>query len=321
MILPWLDRIRTDLAARLDEGRLGHAPLISGPAGLGKLELARGLAARMLCQQPEGARACGRCRSCELLDSGAHPDYFEIDVAEDKQVIPVDDIRGLIENMQLTPALGSRRVGLIVDADAMNANAANALLKTLEEPAANAWLILRSHHPSRLPATIRSRCQVVALRPPPTDEAEAWLAEACPDHAPEKRRMALSLTGNAPLAARTMLVDDDLEHGLEILGLMLDNGGRAGWSAVLESWQKDAAGTWQWLARWIAMFMESSQGAESISPPEGYELPRNLDPQELAGLWQKAIEGRRLAAATAIRQDLLLGKWLLEWERVNAAGK
>lgn len=321
MILPWLDSTRNDLAYRLDEGRLGHAPLISGPAGMGKLELARELAARMLCQTPDGARACGHCRDCELLASGTHPDYFEIDVPEDRQVIPVDAIRGLIENMQLTPARGSRRVGLIVEADAMNVNAANALLKTLEEPAANAWLILRSHHPSRLPATIRSRCQVVALRPPPTDEAEAWLAEACPNAGAERRRMALALTGNAPLAARTMLVDEDLDHGLEILGSLLENGGESGWSGVLEQWQADAAGTWQWLARWIAMFTGASHGAESIRLPDARELPRNFNPEALAQLWQKAIEGKRLAIATSIRQDLLLGKWLLEWERINPRRK
>jgi DNA polymerase III subunit delta' len=317
MSLPWLDEHKAAINARLDAGRFGHAPLIQGPEGVGKRELANWLIARLLCLAPEGAEPCGHCRSCQLLQTGTHPDYFEIDIPEDKQIIPVDLIRELIEKMQLTPTIGSHRAGLIVTADAMNRNAANALLKTLEEPSPGAWLLLCSDQPASLPATIRSRCQQVSVRPPGNEQAHEWLGTACQDVDPPRRDAALMLSGGAPLAARAMLEDGELDRGLTILEVLTDSRADRYSPAILEQWQQDAAATWQWLARWLALMMNRQRG---VSIPElslSGTLPENLPETGLARLWEQALEGRRGAVAGSLRQDLSLGKWLLEWESLT----
>jgi DNA polymerase III subunit delta' len=223
-------------------------------------------------------------------------------------------MRGLIDKMQLTPSIGAARVGLFVDADAMNRNAANALLKTLEEPAPGAWLVLCSDQPASLPATIRSRCQKLALRPPPVEVAEQWLAEVCGETEEHRRRAALVLSGGAPLVARTMLEDGEFERGLAILETLVEPESDRRSGKLLDEWQQDAVGTWQWLARWLALFMNRSRGVATVDLPMTPRLPGDLSPEGVARLWEQALEGRRAASAGSVRQDLSLGKWLLEWE-------
>jgi DNA polymerase-3 subunit delta' len=144
--------------------------------GDGLPELAHTLAADLLCQQsaPDGA-ACGRCRACELLASGTHPDLFRLTPLEDKTQISVAQVRELIGDLSLHSQLLGARVGLISPADAMNAAAANALLKTLEEPPPGCFLLLLSERPARMPATIRSRCQRLVLPAPAMADAQHWL--------------------------------------------------------------------------------------------------------------------------------------------------
>src|SRR5690606_18002126 len=119
----------------------------------------------------------------KLFASGAHPDFrFLSFMTKDKSddlrtVIVVDQVRELIGSMQLTNGLSPRKVALIQPAEAMNRSAANALLKTLEEPAGEVVLLLVSNDASRLSATIRSRCQALHLRPPAAVEAQQWLQE------------------------------------------------------------------------------------------------------------------------------------------------
>ncbi|QOC24008.1 DNA polymerase III subunit delta' [Wenzhouxiangella sp. AB-CW3] len=321
MNLPWLDEHKQSLDRRLNNNHLGHAPLIQGPRGVGKRALAHWLTARILCLEPTDGSPCGRCRSCELLDHGAHPDYFPVAVPEDKQVIPVDLVRDLIGKMQLTPAISRARVGLFVDADAMNRNAANALLKTLEEPPAGAWLILCSDQPASLPATVRSRCQRLVLRPPPGQQADQWLSESCPDTDGQRRAAALALAGGAPLVARDLLEKEELERGFGILEQLLSPELGARSAEWLQHWQVDAASTWQWIARWLVVLMKQGGGAgDDLFIPERQQLPRDLPPRQLARLWERALEGRRAARSGALRQDLALGQWLLEWQSMIGNG-
>jgi len=309
-MLPWLAPHRRGLSERIRDRRLGHAPLIHGPRGIGKLALGDWLARLLLCMQPGAEGACGNCRSCLLIEGSTHPDLFVVDIPEDKQGIGVDQVRGLIERLQLTASVGTSRVGLLPQADAMNRNAANALLKTLEEPAAGAWLVLLSEQPARLPATIRSRCQQFPIRAPKREESEPWLAEACPDAEDAQREAALELSAGAPLAARDMLDSGGLDSGLLVLDELLDGRPHA---EVLERWQADPAATWQWLARWMAVVMARASGAGGWRPL-GKRLPENLDRRDLARLWQMALDGHRETERGVVRQDLLLGRWLLEWQ-------
>ncbi len=315
MTLPWMEAVQQRLEQANVTERLGHAPLICGPAGLGKRALAEWLLARVLCLAPAGEAPCGKCRSCELLASGSHPDSFRLAIPEDKKEIPVDNVRGLIASLQLTPRIGPNRVGLIEPAEAMNRNAANALLKTLEEPAENAWLILVSHQPGRLPATIRSRCQKIVIRPPEPDAASAWLAERHPELDQADRARILTLAAGAPLAASALLADNGLEHGQQILDGLLKVASGGPVSAIAgEDWHAQPESSWHWLSTWMAAFMRQAQGMRGDALPEGFRLPRPVAPERLARLWEQALAGRRMASS-AVRHDLLIGKWLLEWAR------
>jgi len=316
-MLPWLEPNARQLWERIKSGRLGHAPLIHGPCGIGKHVLGKWLACLLLCSQPRDGQPCGECQSCRLFDGGTHPDLFVVEIPEDKQGIGVDQVRDLIERLQLTAALGANRVGLVMQADAMNRNAANALLKTLEEPPSGAWLILVSEQPARLPATIRSRCQQLPLRAASREVAEAWLAENCTDADDASREAALELSAGAPLAALEMLESGDLETGFAILDDLVEGHPHA---EVLERWQADPGVSWQWLARWMAIIMAQTSHAGGWQPP-GRSLPGGVDRRDLARLWQGALDGHREAGRGVVRQDLLLGQWLLEWEAAHPARK
>ena len=306
-MLPWLRTCRDHLNQSLANERLGHAPLLHGPAGLGKRSLADWLVRRLLCLAPNNGNPCGACRACQLLDSGTHPDLFAAAVPEDRTQLTVDVIRELNRGLELTPALGPRRIGLIAEADQMNRNAANALLKTLEEPAGQAWLVLVSDRPDALPATVLSRCQKLAVRPPPTEQAMAWLAEEVKAADPAQHELALEVAGGAPLRARQLLQEQSLEFGLEIRSALLEMAkGNVLEPGLTETWAGRADEAWHWLAFWTRQWTGSALGL-------GEDTGAPADAERLAERWQAALTGRALADGS-IRADLLLGKWLLEWE-------
>jgi DNA polymerase-3 subunit delta' len=316
MILPWLDPVKEQLASGLGAERLGHAPLIQGASGVGKRALADWLVRRILCLESKERDPCGECRSCTLLEASTHPDFFDIGIPEDKREIPVDSIRDLIGRLQLTASLSPRRVGRVMPAEAMNRNAANALLKTLEEPAENAWLILVADQAGRLPATIRSRCQVISVRPPDQDEAMRWLEANSPDASAEERQQALILAGAAPLAARDLLEGEGLAFGHAIReGLAALTRGKPLQQVLEEDWVKQAPLTWRWLATWVGLALRARLGGRPDDALPGALAPE-LDPQSAALLWEHALTGTKLARGNA-RQDLLLGKWLLEWQQLS----
>jgi DNA polymerase-3 subunit delta' len=173
---PWLEPVRQQVALALREDRLNHALLIAGEAGLGKRQLVEALAQRLLCLAPQDADACGRCRACVWFAAGTHPDLIRIGPEPDSAVIKVDQVRALIARMQLTGQAGPVRVAVVDPADAMNAAAQNALLKTLEEPADGVHLLLVADAPQRLLATVRSRTQGYAVIAPGAGQARDWLA-------------------------------------------------------------------------------------------------------------------------------------------------
>lgn len=319
MKLPWLEAQQRALGLALETQRLGHAPLLHGPAGLGKTQLASWLAARILCLKPEQGQPCGRCRSCELLAAGTHPDLFFGHIPADKTQITVDAIRELAAGLQLTPSIGPHRVGLIEPAEAMNNNAANALLKTLEEPAAEVWLILVSDRPDLLPATVRSRCQQVAVKPPQRAEAAAWLAAQDLSAEAEDIALALDFCADAPLKALALLEGDGLAHGRDIHRSLLDLAQQRPTSPDLaERWAGRASESWSWVCYWLKIWLST----ELHTQPPGAAGPvlQTHRPAALARAWQRALEARQLAD-TPIRSDLLFGKWLLEWKSTSAAAK
>lgn len=193
-----------------------HGLLFKGGKGIGKLELAINYAQGLLCQHPDGSGyACGKCPSCHWFEQGSHPDYrllqpealsLDGDEGEDfrpasgkkpSKQISVEQIRGLADFFGMSAHQGGRRVIVIHPAESMNANAANAVLKNLEEPPAGLLFILVSHKPQQLLPTILSRCQSYLLPAPDAASAIAWLTE----QGVVNPAAALAASGFAPLQA------------------------------------------------------------------------------------------------------------------------
>ncbi|GCL61247.1 DNA polymerase III subunit delta' [Pseudaquabacterium pictum] len=216
--LPWL----ADGLAAARQLAGAHALLIHGPAGAGHFDMAVLLAQTLLCESvPAGtaaARACGRCASCHLVATRAHPDLRLVLPAalrvqrgwtdEDDYIAPkgeakpsrelrIDQVRAAIDWAQQTSGRGRAKVLLLHPADALNLSAANALLKTLEEPPGQMRVLLTSADPEHLLPTVRSRCQRLRIALPPVDQARAWLLGQGLD-APEA---LLALAGGSPLEA------------------------------------------------------------------------------------------------------------------------
>lgn len=181
--------------------RHAHAFLFAGLPGVGKRLFAEAFAAHLLCLQPVSSHACGCCRSCLLQQAGSHPDRLVVEPEEQGKAIRIDAIRQLGDFIGQTAQQGGRKVIILHPAEAMNLNAANALLKSLEEPTPDTYLLLVSDQPSRLLPTIRSRCRVQPLITPGHAEALAWLQHSLPDLSSEQHAALLLMAGGAPLRA------------------------------------------------------------------------------------------------------------------------
>ncbi|MCE0463584.1 DNA polymerase III subunit delta' [Pseudomonas uvaldensis] len=195
---PWQDALWQQLAGRAQHA---HAYLLHGPAGIGKRALAERLMASLLCQHPVASEACGECKSCLLLKAGSHPDNYVLEPEEADKAIKVDQVRDLVSFVVQTAQLGGRKVVLIEPVESMNINAANALLKSLEEPSGDTVLLLVSHQPSRLLPTIKSRCVQQACPLPSEAMSMQWLAQALPESTEDERVELLTLAAGSPLAA------------------------------------------------------------------------------------------------------------------------
>ncbi|MDF1655024.1 MAG: DNA polymerase III subunit delta' [Coxiellaceae bacterium] len=217
MYYPWQQRQWQQLQQAEQQQRLHHALLLSGSQGMGKLDFAREMAALRLCESPT-EQACGQCRSCTLLKASSHPDYFECQPEEKSRVIKVDQIRQLIEKLSNTSQRSSGQVVVIHPAEAMNIAAANALLKTLEEPNGEVLLILVAHSRLTIPATIISRCQPVNFVVDNEQQALEWLT----DQVEQKSNLELAwrLSSGAPLLALEYLRSDRIDWRNQMLDHM-----------------------------------------------------------------------------------------------------
>lgn len=200
--LPWQAEAWSRWQVQLERRQLPHALLISGPAGIGKLRLAVALARRLLCHQPRDGYNCGECPACVHSRAGSHGDWRWIEPTGKGQVIRIDQIRELIAFAFRTAGFGQRKVMVLAPADRMNVAAANALLKCLEEPAEDTYLLLVSDRLHALPATVRSRCQRLPLGLPPAPEALEWLDPLTGQRAASEQLLALA--GGRPLRAEAL---------------------------------------------------------------------------------------------------------------------
>ncbi|MEO4046429.1 DNA polymerase III subunit delta' [Pseudomonas sp. CAU 1711] len=302
-LYPWQATLWAQLAGRPQHA---HAYLLHGPAGIGKRELAERLLARLLCQAPVGLEACGQCKACHLLAAGTHPDLFVLEPEEEGKAIKVDQVRELVSFVVQTAQLGGRKVVLLEPVEAMNLNAANALLKSLEEPSGNTVLLLVSHQPSRLLPTVKSRCVQQACPQPTREQSLAWLAQALPECEAAQREELLALAGGSPLTARRLHGQGVLEQRVLVVeGVKKLLKQQASASQLAEAWKSlPPLMLFDWFCDWAQLMLR-------------YQLSRDEEGLGLADM-RKVVQ--YLADKTPQPRLLAMQDWLLQ-QRQKVLGK
>ena len=200
---PWQKQIWSNFCDTAKSQKLPHAILFDGPAGVGVEKLTLAAARYLLCLSPLDDVACGRCRSCSLLNSGANPDLLVIGLEEGATQIKVDQVRRCVEFDAKTSHFEVHKVIVVMAAESMNVNAANALLKNLEEPIGKTRFLLSCENVDSLLPTIRSRCQRVSTSLPSLHEALEWIGET--EFSSEQLQTWFSRFGGAPVAVKNAL--------------------------------------------------------------------------------------------------------------------
>ncbi len=205
VLRPWYQPYISQLTGLQSQKRLPHAILLGLPGETDETGFLWQLSMSLLCQNRNDGQPCKQCRSCQLMLANTYPDFKLVSLQYDESKkklnknIKIDQIRELIHEVYLTRNYDNLKIAVIYPAGKMNLASANSLLKTLEEPADNALIILATHYPGKIPVTIRSRCQQWNLPLPSTDMALEWLKlEGLNNEAAAKH---LDLAGGDPLLA------------------------------------------------------------------------------------------------------------------------
>lgn len=218
--MPWQSGHWQAMLHRLQSGLMAHALLLKGVQGAGKYQFARALAARVLCEAQGAEFACEHCKSCELVRAGTHPDLLVVTPDAPGKPIKIDQVRRVNEFARKTAQQGGRRVIVMSPAEAMNVNAANALLKSLEEPGSDTLFLLVSARSGDMLPTIRSRCQMLTFPVPSRSESLNWLAEHIADEAVAAQLLDLAV--GAPVTARTLFDNGAQERRGKLVNAVSD---------------------------------------------------------------------------------------------------
>lgn len=264
MIYPWQENFWEELLDRLED-RWPHGLLFKGREGIGKLHFVRALARYLLCEHRCGREACGTCAGCHWFDQGSHPDFRALEPEAEppageneeprlgggsrrpKRHITIDQVRSLDAFLEISAHRRGYKLVLIHPAEALNANAANALLKTLEEPPPNALFFLVSHRPRQLPATVLSRCMQVHMPVPDWAAAAGWLR----DQGISEPAVWLAEAGGAPLRAARAKDEAYRAQRAELIGVLSQP---TAMQAALEAERLDRIDPLQlveWLQKWL----------------------------------------------------------------------
>ena len=329
--LPWHAAVFDQLVGNV--AALGHALLIHGPRGIGKLTFATSLAQALLCETPaRSGAACATCSACGWFAAGNHPDYRCLEPAaqserpdegesegtgkRDSRDIKVSDVRALEDFVAISSHRGGRKVILMHPAEALNANAANALLKSLEEPPPGNYFLLVAHRPSSLPATVRSRCRQLPLARPTLDAAMEWLrSEGVADPS-----LALAHTGNAPLLARELSSADYWrQRGALLQGLADEDFDALTTAERIRDYEPEEV--IRWLQRWtFDVLLEHTTGGIRYNPDYAgriKQLASVVDPLAVLRCHRELVRLQRIVQHP-LNPRLFLEMLLLDYQRAVA---
>jgi DNA polymerase-3 subunit delta' len=304
-----------------------HAYLFCGPPGLGRKTLALRFAQALNCTRPLAPGIpCRACRDCRQIEAVTHPDLAVIEADAEGGTLKVDMVRESRRMLNLKPYQSKYRVALFLRFQEANDNAANALLKTLEEAPAHAILILTADNPEQLLPTIVSRCEVLRLRPLPVEAVEAWLAERGVEA--EQARLLAHISSGRPGYAVKLLEDGNLlerrEMRLSDLQMLLP-ASRLDKFAYAEKLSKDKDAVRQafliWLSYWRDVMLRTAQAETKI-----VNIDRNMEIEFLAGQLDLP-QARRIVSALEraleqlernVNARLLIEVLLLDWPKPGA---
>jgi len=321
-IYPWHLPQWTQICQSIASGRLAHALLLLGTEGLGKKHFANSLAHTLLCNKPsEQGQPCNECHSCHMVIAKTHPDLMLIEPEEPGKLIGVDVIRDVVKFVNETTMQGGYRVIIIHPATAMNVNAANALLKTLEEPTAKTLIMLVSDQSSRLPATIISRCQKIAFSKPTLDVAIDWLRSQVKE-GEHDLALLLKLTDGAPLRAHQWIETNklafrsDLYQALQSLHL-----GQADPLVIAVKWQDthlvsmiDLLHSFVSDILWFQLTQDPSSLVNADYQDHIIQTSQKAHKDKLLGFIDYLQQGRAtLLAGIHLNKQLLLEDILIRW--------
>lgn len=284
---PWHASVWDHLAGLLQADRLPHAILLSGVGGIGKFRFGQALAQSILCESPRQTLACGQCRYCQLNAAGSHPDFKMLVPDEGAKQIKIDQVREAAHFLSQTSQQGGFKVALIAPAEAMNLNATNALLKTLEEPTDRTVLILVTESLGSLLATVRSRCQVFPMEAPGLDQTKSWLQSVIGER--KDTDELLKFAAGRPLKALQIHESGELEtlKGMESdLQALLT--GRTNAIRLSEQWgQRDIESILAWLSSQLSSLIKLKMLGSSSS------------------VWQPVLVGLNLSKAYTLYDKIL----------------
>jgi len=303
---PACDEVRAAFAA----DRLAHGLLIHEDPGAGGLELARWITQLVNCRTPAAA-PCGECQDCRWIAADQHPDVAMLKPEGDSSQIVIGAVRDLAAELSLTAHGRGYKVAIVMPADAMNHFAANALLKTLEEPPPRTLLLLVSSSPSRLLPTLRSRCSKLRLAAPSRDAAAEFLESA---RGAGPWREALDATGAGPFT----LLDADPAALAQLRGETLDTlreigSGNVQPPAVAERWARgDLATRLACLESWVTDRILENGAIRDVTHLSGSVAQPNI-----CRLFEfsDAIRDMRKLSHTSINKTMAVEALLWRWAR------
>ncbi|MFC0225746.1 DNA polymerase III subunit delta' [Serratia aquatilis] len=319
---PWLNTPYRHLVGQYAAGRGHHALLVHAVPGNGDAALLYALGRWLICQQRKGEKSCGECHSCRLMLAGNHPDYHILAPEKGKSSLGVEPVRQVIEILYSHAQQGGAKVVWLSQAELLTEAAANALLKTLEEPPANTYFLLGCSDPSRLLATLRSRCFYWHLASPDEQLGLRWLDRQNGGD-PIVRLTALRLHGGAPIAAEALLKLEQWQQRASLcnaLSAALPQCDMLMLLPVLN--HDDVAERLHWLCALLLDALKWQQGAASYVMNQDQlmlvqQLAQRLSSSSLQQIMQKWLNCRhQLLSISGVNRELLLTEQLLSWEQM-----
>lgn len=322
-VYPWQHPLWQHLLSYVQQQRIPQAILLTGAKGSGKRALAEGYAHLLLCLHPNKGIICGQCTSCKLVQGHSHPDYIVVEPEEPGKNIGIDQIRSLIQQLNLKPQASAFRTVIVQPADQLNNASANAFLKCLEEPTERTCFILITAKAEKLPATIHSRCQTIDCSVTDTKFALDWLQQ----QAVQDKEILLNMAYGAPLQAKFFAEQNYLSLRRECFDLWLEMTKTPDRLVeISEQWNKsetmDLTVVFSWFASWVVDLAKLSFGAEAIllSNPDLYPkllpIAKQINLPKLFMFYDSLLHNKALLNTT-LNKQLLIEQTLIDWWKLN----